>query len=84
MNPRRDGGWISVKDRLPEQGEIVDVWRDPVFGRPGRATDYKYVSSFKGDPNNNFWSPVGAGVMVLRDVTHWRHLPAPPQEANND
>jgi len=65
--------WISVEDRLPEEGQIVDVWRHR------RHTNYRYVRAYRGDPDNNFFSPVGPGVMCLRDVTHWMPLPPPPR-----
>jgi len=64
--------WISVEERLPEKGQIVDVWN----GR--RHTEYRYIRAYKGDPGNNFWNPIWAGVMCLRNVTHWRPLPEPP------
>jgi hypothetical protein len=72
-------GWVSVEERLPESGQVVDVWhRYSWSGSGSRHTNYRYVRAFNGDADNNFWSPVGAGVMCLRNVTHWRPLPAPP------
>ena len=34
-------GWISINDRLPEDGQLVDVVA-PTFCNPGRITDVKF------------------------------------------
>ena len=75
--------WISVKDRLPEIGEIVDLWDGK-----RRHTEYKINISYNGQIGNDFFSPVRGGVTVIRyhgesyytNATHWMPLPEPPNE----
>lgn len=63
----KDSGWISVKDRLPEQGQEVLLWE---VGTPYDET-YKHYSMVVYDPE--LWQP------WLKFVTHWRPLPEPPE-----
>jgi len=55
--------WISVKDRLPEMGQLVVVLRNlgdgiSIYGTHWNDEDLKYM-----DWNN---------------ITHWMPLPSPP------
>lgn len=70
--------WISVKDRLPEAGAVVDIWvpaswrdeggaRIPNAGYDGRR--------FHNRSTHGDW----AGA-PYDDVTHWMPLPQPPKE----
>lgn len=60
--------WISVKDRLPEKGEIV------------LACGKRHATSgmFQGASRNNpkWWHWKGN---TLKEVTHWMPLPQPPK-----
>jgi len=55
--------WISVKDRLPEQNEITDVYID--LGR--RIPNYKWDHF---DLTSSF---------MPHTITHWMPLPEPPK-----
>lgn len=56
--------WISVKDRLPEQGEMVDVWVTPDTMPPYRITGYTW----------------GRNELTTSKVAHWRPVPKGPDE----
>ncbi len=56
--------WISVKDRLPEEGYYL------VFIKNPGPFKYIYVAYYYGD---NEWNVDG-------EVTHWKPLPEPPKE----
>jgi len=79
------GGWISVKDRLPE-GKINPLTLDfnevicfCNFGGDPKRTDvrtYKFGTRL-GDTRPHFWH----GPQIMDDVvTHWQNLPEPPKE----
>lgn len=59
--------WISVKDRLPEVGQRVDVW---VVNTVDEEKSFRHNNFLfdGGFPNDN----------PQRLVTHWQPLPAPP------
>ena len=59
--------WISVKDRLPKEGENVLVFRDNGF-----AVSEIYMTDYEGNP---MWNYTGLGG----DPTHWMPLPQPPK-----
>lgn len=66
------GGWISVKERLPEPGKIL-------------VTDGKSVQITNGawlyrasDGETRAPANYGAGITV----THWMPMPEPPEEEN--
>ena len=60
------GGWISVKDRLPDEGEYVLVWESQGF-----AYCDKLICGI--------WN-IGANNGAI--ITHWMPLPEPPKEGN--
>jgi hypothetical protein len=63
--------WISVKDRLPEEGTHVLVCGRPKIGEVPYIVDKIY----KGD-----WMLWGVWNNTSRYiVTHWMPLPAPPE-----
>ena len=63
--------WISVEERLPEPGSIVDIYSES----SGRETNIKYWGmSIRGGEwinQDEYW---------LDYVTHWMPLPNPPKE----
>lgn len=73
--------WISVKDRLPEEGQIalticdngtmflLQKVSDEMFGVP---IYWKYCCGFDKE--------LGPNKSYCYDVTHWQPLPAPPKE----
>lgn len=71
----KGGGWISVKDRLPEDTQrvlfittLVDIVQLGVFIE---KDDVRKL-------NNIMWS--GGGYYTLKSITHWIPLPEPPKE----
>ena len=72
--------WISVKDKLPTEDQIVDLWD----GRE-RHTDYKLILNHGGKIGNNFFRPTKSGVTVIRyndsaeyrNATHWATFTPP-------
>lgn len=67
--------WISVKDRLPNEGDIVVAW---LFKKKEPA-----CVRFERDKHGPIWYEL---VTVDRDndredlITHWMPLPEPPKE----
>lgn len=66
QKPQTVNGWVSVKDRLPE-----DTKQKIVFHK--RGVSFAYFSG------NYWWSSIG-GRHSLDTVTHWMPLPEPPEE----
>lgn len=66
MSPASTGSlaWISVAERLPEEGERVLAW-DTDFKECETATYYAHDG----------W---GGDVIASLNVTHWMPFPAPP------
>ena len=62
--------WISVKERLPEDGKVLCV-RESAY--PGR----KYIDILTSDHG---WFMDGAFVVSDGNVTHWMSLPELPKE----
>jgi len=62
--PECENGWISVEDRLPPYDQYVLVYYDKLQLRP-KVLWFSNVDLF-GVSNSN--------------VTHWRPLPAPPED----
>ena len=61
-------GWISVKDRLPEEGTWVLVWEKQGFAYTDELT-------------SGGWK-IGADNGAI--ITHWMPLPEPPEEVSAD
>ena len=74
---KNGGGWISVKDRLPERPPNVDgrLVRRKWFLVALKSGDVLSLSyEFDEDRWQGFGSP----------VTHWMPLPEPPKEESNE
>jgi hypothetical protein len=79
---KSESKWISVKDRLPEEGVpvliVYDCCGEPdidVMKRYHGQTIYESGEVF--DYPNHFRGPRG---FLTDDVTHWMPLPEPPDE----
>jgi len=69
--------WISVKDRLPEYGKVVDVW----YAECGRIADC-YLHCVRrnsdGQPEYGVWNHKRDGTCAGGPaITHWMERPAP-------
>jgi len=67
--------WVSVRERLPEEGKLVDVCV---------STPHKYVRLtdcylFDGYWHENKDDSPGA-IMASKYITHWMEKPEPPHE----
>ena len=62
------GGWVSVKDRLPEIGKLALV-----YGSCGEMTVARHITG-------NEWIVPG----MFSRVTHWMTMPEPPKEVTVD
>ena len=72
VEAEHDNGWISVKDRMPEEGVDVLVYGYKYLDRKGADVDFVDKES-----GNFFYYDDGR-------VTHWRPLPEPPESAAPD
>ena len=77
-----DFGWISVKDRLPKDGEDVLVWFE--YYRYGEY-NCLYQTHGIGTYFENFKSWLINGETGWRDlrVIAWMPLPKPPESEDN-
>lgn len=77
------GGWISVKDRMPEKyfDVLVLVQYPKVNGYTGHyvVIAWKSTDDDSWDSDNNNFNNDPEGV-----VTHWMPLPETPKEESND
>lgn len=83
--PVQDDGWVRVEDRLPG---LVNVWPDGPhccreselvlvrYMEYGRVVCHRVASIGDYDGGEKSWSEVGGDI--IKGVTHWRPLPAPP------
>ena len=69
VNAPTVGGWISVKDRLPEKNVPVLVWEKQGFA---------YVDMLEAEC---VWQIASTNYAI---VTHWMPLPEPPKEETPD
>ena len=65
--------WISVKDRLPEDGQEV-------FAYCSEADSFEML--VLRCLSENMW--INRALDIYENVTHWMPLPTPPKEDNVD
>ena len=72
--------WISVKDRLPEDGEHVLIWYEYYrYGSYNRMyTTYEIAYQYNGH-----WTGAGDSLGQLARVFAWMPLPEPPKGEND-
>lgn len=58
--------WISVKDRLPEQGQEVLTYYNLI------AQGMYYVDQYPNEMTEN--------GDIVKELTHWMPLPEPPKD----
>lgn len=71
--------WMSVEDKLPKDGECVDIWIKLPDGDEGRMENYFYDKDCKKYWR---WSGVDFDKKLHLDplfITHWMPLPPPPK-----
>lgn len=69
---RKEREWVSVKERLPEDGITVMVWHDTL------EHEFAYVDS---DELFRAWYDVlGNEIEAFPNITHWMPLPDVPKE----
>ena len=74
------GGWISVKDRLPESGDVCLTYSPKGKMRVAEAFLPSSLPNSKYDPMECWWQTHGGGGPRFVAVTHWMPLPEPPME----
>ena len=77
------GGWISVKDRLPENNAVCLTYSPKGRMRVAQAFLPSSIPNSKYDPMECWWSIHGDRSRFVA-VTHWMPLPEPPQEVSED
>jgi hypothetical protein len=87
------GGWISVKDRLPDKsGKYLVAVTSNVDCKPFVKTAWfllklwdNWQFKYECEPNvPGFYNGDGEGDWVERMVTHWMPLPEPPAENEDE
>ena len=70
---RKHGEWISVKERMPKDGqEVIAFTKDEIIG----FMDYRGESS----ATDEWWTDDFGNALRYDDVTHWMPLPELPKE----
>lgn len=61
------GGWISVKERLPEEDKDVLAYNGA----------YMFIAAYTTNPTKYWYTITGSATLA---ITHWMPLPEPPKE----
>lgn len=69
----KERAWISVKDRLPEEGEKVLI-----YTKTDITTFGLYTKNYGFGKREGF--ECGDGFMWMNTSSHWMPLPEPPEE----
>ena len=70
-----ESGWVSVKDRLPDYSCAVLVYHDY-----GGMQVLDYSTKHRSFNCHDWNEETELDKIKIESVTHWRQLPAPPQE----
>lgn len=65
--------WVSIDERFPEKGEIVDIFLEDGYGR---RNNYKYEGC--GFFYENKYDKTYT-IIDFPKVKHWREIPQPPK-----
>jgi hypothetical protein len=72
--------WISIKDRLPEDEELVVIFN-------GSDDEYPILTAKLSSPgpNGTWYEPIHHEWDIdFKFVSHWMPLPKPPNQEKND
>ena len=72
--------WISVKDRLPEDGEDVLIWYEYFRYGPYNRMYTTYDIAYQ---YNGYWEDAGGSLGPKARVFAWMPLPEPPKGEND-
>lgn len=78
-------GWISVKDKLPdEDGRYLVFTSNSTMIIVGFAKSLKDVDEYELPASKPGWYNYDSeyGYYECTSITHWRKLPEPPEEVN--
>lgn len=72
--------WISIKDKLPEEGSytVAILFDEPFFGT---TTSGNKGAAYYDHESGKWISPITGGRLItieVHNVTHWMPLPEPP------
>lgn len=82
-SPKQGDGWISVKDRLPEESENVLICTK--HGKISKGCLWNDIQfSHKQDYHWSYYDVDGRNRLEESDVTHWRPLPPLPKAPTKD
>lgn len=81
LKERRSGGWISCKDKMPEDNtSVLFVY---VSENGIKSVHYGYHQTLKGLGSS--WAKPSVGWQYCDDdVTHWQPLPEPPKDGETE
>lgn len=73
----RDGSWISVQDRLPDDGDLTLCWEP----RKGNTFVSQFMTDLLGGPGwtEEFYERSDTGYGFWPFITHWQPLPEAPR-----
>ena len=82
------GGWISVKDRLPEKQIPVLVHIKPYSDNEEDYIEHVGMAYYTHSANGGFWAGTDGNMYgaigIIHEPTHWMPLPEPPKEDDDE